>query len=307
MRLEIQDLFAHKKTLISVSTYKRTSDLKRLVDSVAPQLNCGSCQLLVVDNSPDADAMSFVHSLGPICQYVHEPLPGIAATRNQGLRIAEEGNYDYLIFLDDDEWVSTDWHNQIIAVGNETNEGVVVGPVRTVYTDETPMWIKRYGFHQRVMLAEGAHPRSTATHNTLLKVNQWRLAGSIQFDDDFSFTGGSDSDFFARLSDRGVKIYYTRRAVVFEFVPENRASMSWLTKRGLRVGAVHARIRLRSEPRSKLIAGGILRALKGLLLLPLDITLRKQRVAESYATFLRGVGMFLQGIGIFRFEEYSRK
>lgn len=294
------------RTLISVSTYKRPRDLSRFIKSVLPQLDGAACSLLVVDNSPEAEARAYVESFKGLVQYAHEPLPGIAATRNRGLVVADSGGYEWLIFVDDDEWTASNWLQQIQIVADENDDGVIVGPAVTVYDSNTPSWIKRYGFHQRVMLSEGAHPKSTATHNTLLKMSQWRSAGKPLFDHAFSLSGGSDTDFFTRLTQTGITIRYTQRAIVYEEVPPNRANIKWLTRRGIRIGAVHARIALREQSNFRLFGQGMLRIAKGVALLPVDLVARNSHVATSYATLLRGLGMCLESAHLFSYTEYSR-
>jgi succinoglycan biosynthesis protein ExoM len=80
-----------------------------------------------------------------------------------------------------------------------------------------------------------------ASNNTLM------LASVLQhvpegFDPRFNSTGGTDSHYFMRAQIQGCKIAWTHKAVVHEFLPQNRFSRRWIFRRATRVGNSRALI-----------------------------------------------------------------
>lgn len=293
-------------TLVCVSTFRRPEQLNRFLTSVVSQLDASRALLVVIDNDPDASARAVVDSLlGPLI-YEHEPKPGIAATRNRALDVAITRDAEFVIFVDDDEWASDAWLSEMVKAARQSPAGVISGPVVTEYSDQLPRWIERYGFFQRTPLPHGARPSSAATNNTLLKMRAWRDAGSPRFDDSYSETGGSDTDFFSRLHRSGTVIEFTRKPVVFEDVPNDRATFRWLTKRGVRNGIVQARVRSSYRHRAAIVVAGIARLFAGIAFSFIALIGRPSKVADSYATFLRGVGLIAGATSGFRIREYSR-
>lgn len=232
---------ATDRYLISIATYRRLDDLRRLLDSLAVSTVGRAVDVVVVDNDDEKSARELVlsHALQPA--YDHEPEAGIAAARNRGLRHFTE-DHVAVIFVDDDEWVEPDWFDAITTYAERSTAGVVQGPVITVVPEDAPVWIRRGGFYQRPVLETGAVLESAATNNTLLKMTAWRAAECPRFDPDFSLTGGSDWDFFWGIRGAGAHIHFCAEAIVSEDVPPSRLSRRWLRRRYMRGGMVSIRV-----------------------------------------------------------------
>ena len=172
--------------------------------------------------------------------------------------------------------------------------------------DSAPRWVTRFGFYQRKLYADKARLSTAATNNTYLRMEAWRAAGSPLFDHSFSETGGSDTDFFNRLHERGVEIEYVRAAVMHEDVSADRMSFRWVTQRNVRNGIVLGRLSVRSRGRLLTAIAGLSRIAKGLLFGLVALLISHERLAGAYGTLTRGFGYIL-ALTRFRIREYARE
>lgn len=98
-----------------VPTYRRPRDLVRCLQSVQEQ-SLAEFELLVVDNSPDAELRTRIEALNDAdagtggarvrARYVHEPALGLHNARHAGARSATG---DVLVYTDDDAVFDADW------------------------------------------------------------------------------------------------------------------------------------------------------------------------------------------------------
>lgn len=291
--------------LVSVATYKRPSDLLRLLDTLAVSLD-ETADVVVVDNDEAASAREVVsvHAVG--ARYVVETDPGIASARNRGLEFFNTA-YHGIIFVDDDEWVEPDWYATLTRYERSTGAGVVQSPVNTVLPQGAPGWIERGGFYQRRNQKTGAELESAATNNTLLTRAAWEAAGTPRFDPAFSSTGGSDWDLFWGVRRAGAKILFCADAVVSETVPGSRLSWSWLKQRFIRNGIVEARVvRKHGEPLAPFILKAAAVLAIGGAQAGRDFVLRRGRQARSMRRVYISLGKF-SGLFGYRIHEYSRQ
>lgn len=239
--------------VIAVATYRRPDLLAELLRSIEQCVPVEGTRVVVVDNDASGSAEAVVQNSSLPVTYVIERVPGIAAARNRAL---DELNADdnAIVFVDDDERVHPSWLVELVQGWNKYSVEIVTGPVISVFDEHAPEWIVRGGFIQRDRQRSGTLLQSAATNNTLLSVSWWRQAGAPRFDDAFSESGGSDTEFFGRLVTRGARIAWVDEAIVEEDVPATRATFKWIWRRALRGGSVQARIRLRSGSRTKVAA-----------------------------------------------------
>lgn len=299
--------------MIGVATYQRAQDLTRLLESLMPELD--RCRLgetpfvtdlYVIDNDPAGSARAVVEPFGPAVHYSVEPTPGIAAARNHTLRIFAGGSYESLIFVDDDEFVAPGWLSALVSYAETTPADVVSGPVVTLLPPDAPRWIVRGGFLQMPALPSGTRHWTAATNNTLLRYASWRSAGSPTFDESFSSTGGSDTDFFGRLTDSGKVIEFCESAVVYEDAPRNRLTFRWIRRRWTRMGIAHGRILRRRHSLLYLLAFGGIRIAAGAGGLVLDLLRGRGVQAGPVQRLCYGMGVVASRFGIL-VHEYRRR
>ena len=171
--------------------------------------------------------------------YENEPTVGIPFARNRTVDIALENNADWIAFIDDDEVVEQGWLRAMSDAIHDLDADALTGPVRTVYPSNAPSWWKKPRPDQR---CHGQVLESAATNNTLINCC-WLLKKnpSLRFNEKLRYTGGSDTEFFYRLTDMGGTIKWVSNAVVQETVSQARTTMYWQITRKARMQANNAR------------------------------------------------------------------
>ncbi|MCL6707772.1 glycosyltransferase [Pseudomonas sp. R2.Fl] len=199
-------------------------------------------RLIVADNDGEPSARDLVEELRsrspfPI-RYVHCPKANISIARNACLA---ESDGDFLAFIDDDETASPGWLRELHAAALHSGADAVLGPVRAIYDETSPRWMRNGDFHSTRPVWVNGIIRTGYTCNVLLDMCSPHLAGR-RFDLALGQSGGEDTQFFSAMTAAGGEIAFAPQALIEEPVPAKRASFDWLTKRRFRSGQTHGRI-----------------------------------------------------------------
>jgi succinoglycan biosynthesis protein ExoM len=180
-------------------------------------------------------------------EYIHAPADNIALARNACL---DHASAPLLAFIDDDEVADADWLAQLHA-GLQSLD-VVFGPVRALYVDAAPEWMRRGDFHSKTPARHRDGRCETGhTANVLLRRS---CIGTRRFLPSLGRSGGEDTMFFAMLKHDGARLGYCARAEVKEVVTADRAKFGWLCRRAYGSGQAHARMLLfRQHSRARLV------------------------------------------------------
>ena len=306
------------RVLIAIATYKRIDLLDGLLTSLAQlsfQSSSPQLEIAVIDNDPSHSARETVerHSsllIWPL-HYRTESRPGVTFVRNQALEIAS--NFDFLAFIDDDEFATSNWLDNLLIRQQDTGAAAVFGPVHPVYGEAPADWIRDWGIHGRYIEKDEPQSKPGATCNCLIDMDVVRKEGLI-FDPKMSLTGAEDTLFFSILLDRGYAFERASNALVHEHIPDDRAQPAWLLRRWYRTGITDAIIAGRNSGstinRIKALIGGIIRMGAGGALVALMSVLKlgwkNPSVMNRLYTVCRGAGMFSYALGG-QYEEYGRK
>lgn len=101
---------------LAICTFNGAARIQATLDHVASQIAKGvNFEVLVVDNASTDATVEIVHSAWPTSladklRVVREPRPGVANAR---LRAIREARYTILSFIDDDNWISSNWVSAI--------------------------------------------------------------------------------------------------------------------------------------------------------------------------------------------------
>jgi succinoglycan biosynthesis protein ExoM len=228
---------------IGICTYRRPSLDEALLSLAMLEVPAGtSLRIIVADNDKTPSASARVEALRPRIAheiaYVHCPASNISIARNACL---DNATGDFLAFIDDDEDASEDWLVELLATANTTKADAVLGPVRSVYADTAPQWMRVGDFHSTLPVWVGGEIRTGYTCNVLLRLASPHVAGR-RFNLALGHTGGEDTEFFSHMHAAGGKIAFAENAYVYEPVTENRADLGWLAKRRFRFGQTHGRL-----------------------------------------------------------------
>lgn len=228
---------------IAVCTYRRKYLAQTLTSLGLLVLPPGvSARIIVADNDTVPSARQMVDSaagtLPLTVDYVHCPASNISIARNACL---DHATGDFVAFIDDDEMASEKWLSSLLAEAAETRADVVLGPVRSIYSDAAPAWMRDGDFHSTLPVWVGGQIRTGYTCNVLLRRTAPSVAGR-RFDLALGKSGGEDTEFFDHVHRADGKIAFAPEAIVYEPVPESRADLGWLIKRRYRFGQTHGRL-----------------------------------------------------------------
>lgn len=228
---------------ICVCTYRRLYLEETLRSLAALHLPDGvEVRVVVADNdvTPSAQALvaAVAHDMPFEVQYVHCPARNISLARNACLDAARGR---FLAFIDDDSTASPEWLAGLLEVAMATGADAVLGPLRAIYSEAAPRWMRQGDFHSTEPVWVRGEIRTGYSCNVLLNRESPHVAGRC-FNLALGRTGGEDTEYFAHLYASGGKIAYAKEALVYEPVPESRARFSWLAKRRFRSGQTHGRL-----------------------------------------------------------------
>jgi succinoglycan biosynthesis protein ExoM len=215
---------------------------------LAQQLPDGvSTHIIVVDNDAQESARPIVAAFqgSPTSvEYLTQSEQNIALTRNRALDHSEG---DLIGLIDDDESAPPAWLSTMLATMERHGADVVLGPVKGIPPAGAPQWIARGRFFERPVLPTGTRVNFQVggTGNALVKASVIR--GKMAFNPRYGLSGASDVDFFYRLFRNGALMVWCQEALLTEYVPEERARMRWLLRRGFRGGQCYADIVERPE------------------------------------------------------------
>lgn len=239
---------------IVIPTLNRPAALARALASAVGQdgLAAGSCEVVVVDNSPDANARAAVAQVTegssvPV-RYLSEPRAGVANARNAGVAAARGA---WIAFLDDDEEAGPAWLAGLLATARATGADAVFGPVRAAAElggDLGPF--ARY-FSRDLPTAAGAD--ITALHaylgtNNSLFAKARCLSEPTPFAEDLNSTGGEDSLLIKRLVLQGRRLAWCPDARVTEWVPPRRLAWSYVHRRKFLSGQIRSFVLAMLDP-----------------------------------------------------------
>ncbi len=310
------------KTYISICviTMQRPDELQNLLNSLYEidiDRNTFSVEVIVADNDPEASAKSvYEKNLSNLVfplKYVHQPVRGIPQARNSAIK-ATSPETDFIVFVDDDEFVDKDWLYQLVSVQKRENADVVCGPVYSEFKSEIPDWIINGKFFERIGFnsspdGEVVHYRKIKTGNLLLRKS---MIDQIEgpFDETMALTGGTDTKLALELSKRNAKMVWAAYANVHEWVPESRTNAKWIIRRAFRTANTEIVIRTLEKSSNQVLSifiEGFLRLSYSVLLFPFKYVMSlfrgKHILVQHLRILYRGAGMLSSCFG-YKFNEY---
>jgi glycosyltransferase involved in cell wall biosynthesis len=195
--------------------------------------------VLVVDNDPSGTAAPVVEAFSsrlPRVQYAVEPHPGLSAARNRLAELVQAANVDFAVFLDDDQTVTPEWLDRLVAAATRYEAALVAGAVVPTFETGEPPWITQGPFFARKRFPTGSLVRREGIANVLVRADL--LARS---DKPFgeSFARGAEDTYFLRNTGPAI---WCDEAIVFEHIPSGRAKLSFLLRRAFFAGLLYSRV-----------------------------------------------------------------
>lgn len=291
------------RIVVAVCTRNRVAMLKNCLSSIisAKKKALHPVDLLVIDNS---DSPEMIAATAAVCsaeaEVIVEKQVGIPFARNRALEYACRGNYDALIFLDDDQTITENWISDIVKIWIKRNADVVKSAIKWEFS--LPSRYQKYFKNDKVgKTALYEETRNLATNGVLISKG---VFSRLRFLTTFPLLGGTDSKYFDQAGDLGYRQIITYEIEATEICPPQQLTFRWLLKRRFRVGAANALLRLRK--RGPLYYGPMgalrfftysLRAIVNLLLL--------KNPESNLLSAAKAAGMFCGAIGL-GIQEYKQ-
>jgi len=202
-----------------------------------------NCEVIVVDNASTDRTAEIARQCWPAnhrfpLRVVLEAKKGLSNARSRGLA---EANYEFVSFVDDDNWVCADWiqisyeilaeHSDVAACG---------GPVEPAFEISPPSWYKTYqgnfavgpqhqtfGYISKgVLWGAGLTLRKSAWNQLTDSGFQFSLTGRSGT----GLTCGEDCELCYALVLAGWKLWYDPRLQLQHFMPAARINWQYLRR-----------------------------------------------------------------------------
>ncbi len=244
-----------KPIWIAIPTFRRPTELRHLLETLARVVQRQDVMVLVADNDGQAaEGAAVVEAL----QASDYPLPlsllrvtepGLCSVRNA---ICETAMADpamrFIAMIDDDEWPQPGWLDALLTCQAQVGADVVAGPVDFHFTGKPPRWAGQTLVFRPEQRAWGATGMLWASNNLLVSRRALETVARPWFDPRFNRSGGEDLDFLARLREAGARFAWAPDARVSEWVPPDRAKLNWVLKRMWRIGFTETLARRKRRP-----------------------------------------------------------
>lgn len=211
------------------------------VENIDFDFNCDIC---IIDNACDPRVERLVEEYKKVfdnLKYFCIKEKGYSVVRNECLRLLNYFNWDYITFIDDDEYPCVEWLNSLLKTAVNNNADIVLGPVEPVYSDDAPSWMKEVRYHGKFLNANMINNLSVnyfRTDNVLIRSS---IIGNTQFDMNFNELGSEDYKFFNDLGKKKkLNLQWSQNALTFEIIPLNRTKLSYLLRRSYNGGKANA-------------------------------------------------------------------
>jgi len=221
-------------TIGVITLERRKQAFIKLLEYLDPALSAysGQLELLICNNGeagtkPQIEDTLAKHlpTFSGTVRVINSPENNIAIGRNV---VLDNAAFDLIAFLDDDEYPSVNWLNEMVNMYIECSCVVVAGPVLPVFEEACPSWVKTTDLHNVRNRQNKGSISMTGTGNVLIDT---RPIKELRFNRKFGQTGGSDTEFFLRLYDAGHSMHWASDALVYEDIPADRAQTADMLKR----------------------------------------------------------------------------
>jgi glycosyltransferase involved in cell wall biosynthesis len=231
---------------ICIPTYKRQAMLKQLIVSIGQcdidKSIINNINIVVVDNDADKTAEIVIRDLKAEnnevygLHYYNYAVKGLANVRNELIVRALQFDPDFLVFIDDDEYVTVNWINELVKTVINNNADAARGPVLAKISNPVPKSVAK--LLEREKHENNAQILLWTTGNLIVrrtsieKYNVW-------FDKRFNSTGSEDTFFGIQMAKKGATIFWAANAVTYEVIPKKRTQLKWFIGRAYRGGGMY--------------------------------------------------------------------
>lgn len=291
-----------------INTYKRPLLLKKCIQSLLNQKNDNlfKLEIIIVDNDIDKSAMYIIQNEFNSCNifYLNEPQKNISLARNKAVA---NSSGEFILFIDDDGYADECLLDTYLNCYKNYQADGIFGTVLPYYDEGVPEWIKKGNFFSRTIQKTGEKTNFTRTTNCFIKASLIKIFEQ-PFDPKLGLTGGEDVDLFSRLEKNGANFIFCAEAIVYDFVPRERANLSYLQKRTYRTGISYTqRNFINSKHKIYFFINEIIKRILYIIIsfaLTILFSLKKEKRIYWYLKIISNIG-HIAGILGFKYVEYK--
>lgn len=249
------EVLARVTSVICVPTFRRPDLLERTLRSLAAQQGGAGTAIIVVENEgterAGAARASALFAAGLFeGMVIVEPRQGNCKAYNAAWRCAltRFPALEQVLGIDDDEEAEPGWLAAYLAAAKTAPAELFGGPVTPRFEDASRGWLAAHPVFRSHYDRTGPVPILYSSANYLIRRSVLERLGFPFLDERFDFTGGGDSDFFARARAAGFRFWWVQEAAQRETMPARRSEYGWIAARAWRNGAISAAIERRRFP-----------------------------------------------------------
>jgi succinoglycan biosynthesis protein ExoM len=293
--------------VIAVPTFRRPAGLARLLGALEKLETEARIVVVVADN--DAEGRAGYDFCRSICARYRWPLDpviaeerGIAQVRNA--LVARALGYPgarYIAMLDDDEWPSPQWLNELLRVQRETGAEVVEGSILFDNGKTHGHWASGFDGMTDMRRPTGPAAMLEGAGNLLITRGCLERLGAPWFDPAFALSGGEDRDFFERVKASGGTFAWADEAVAHGAVAERRMTLDGVLRRAYGIGNTEMRIFLKHRPKAAAWLAEGAKIGSALVLSPIlavVLAATPHRAADALRRFCRNAGKLAALMGV---------
>jgi len=230
-----------------ISTYNREKYLPKLFKSISKQ-DYLNFEIIIIDNNSPGNTKElteeFIKNNPKLkIKYFLETKQGLSFGRNRGIK---EANGDFIIFLDDDAFISNKYFNRISFYFKKYSGVMAIGSkILLDYESIIPKWENPYlnsllGYfnlgNDVKYFKENNYPRGS---NMSFRKEVFNLVGLFntrlgRIGNELG--GGEEKDIFQRIYNKKLHVLYVPDAIVYHSVPIKRTKVSFIRKQAIGTG-----------------------------------------------------------------------
>ncbi len=192
------------------------------------------------DNTVGVACKEWPEHLEEVLRVVHEPKAGLGHARRRGW---ENARFGVLSFVDDDNWVCTEWARLAVELMKlHPGVGVCGGQIEAVCEADPPVWFER--FNSAYAVGKQAEEAGDITESrgyvwgagltlrkeALVQLINGGFQPSLTGRKGTGLTAGEDSELCFALRQAGWKIWYDPRLTLRHFLPATRLNWNYLRR-----------------------------------------------------------------------------
>jgi len=231
---------------VVICTYNGAARLPQTLAHLAAQEKTGAIawEVIVVDNASTDDTAKVARRCWPAdapapLRVVDEPRIGLSTARTRGFA---EARYEIVSFIDDDNWVASDWINRVNeTMSADSRLGALNGLSYPVCEIEPPPWFERFRenytvFTQEDLARMGGLPRGLFGAGLNVRKAAWLGLRHADFEFNLSdaigakLSRGGDSELSFAIREADWKLAIDPSLRLQHFIPASRLNWAYLRR-----------------------------------------------------------------------------